>query len=168
MKPGPAGVLHQELRQRLAEECEERICGQRRPPFKVSIFFLGDFDASWYTIIPGHPNVLEKSTSPPFRTTFEQIEQKWQIRIDFSLFFLNVHFLQIVDFLGSACCSCTHFRGQFNKLRYCAKTVHLFVHIIVSACFGRTNFTNMHKNDCATRAQFCATRAQFCATRAQF
>ena len=27
-------------------------------------------------ILPGHPNVLEKSTSPPFRTTFEQIEQK--------------------------------------------------------------------------------------------
>ena len=102
------------------------------------MFFL-DF------ILPGHPNVLEKSTSPPFRTTFEQIEQNDKFVLFFHCFLLNVHFLQIVDFLGSACCSCTHFTGQFNKLRYCAKTVHLFVHIFVFACFGRTHFTNMHK-----------------------
>ena len=32
---------HQELRQRLADECEERICGQRRPPFKESTRWCG-------------------------------------------------------------------------------------------------------------------------------
>eukprot|EP00434_Breviolum_minutum_P007986 symbB.v1.2.007043.t1/scaffold414.1/size398445/7 len=32
----PIKMAIEELRQRLADECEERICGQRRPPFKES------------------------------------------------------------------------------------------------------------------------------------
>lgn len=39
---------HQELRQRLADECEERICGQRRPPFNVSTWWCG-FIFFWFS-----------------------------------------------------------------------------------------------------------------------
>ena len=81
----------------------------------------------------------------------------------FHSFLKNVHFLQIVDFLGSAWLAALVCISGVNSISYgtaqqlciCSST------FFVSACFLRTNFTNMHKNDCATRAQFCATRAQF-------
>ena len=146
-----------------AELSKTTVGSEQNREEKNALFITRAFDAPKMMLLVKPAGSFDSKVLVP-EIVIERLKNKGFIEqvVIFSQFlFKRFNFLQIVDFLGSACCSCTHFRGQFNKLRYCAKTVHLFVHIFVSACFGRTNFTNMHKNDCATRAQFCATRAQF-------